>query len=108
MNFEELKSRWSWVPIRNCPGRFLLRGRGVRVSPEEMVGAGVELSEFRVEGARDPVVVGRFSGGGLISYRKEDGTYLHTLNTVAGFERKLTQLGVRREDESSSLGPGAT
>ncbi|MDQ3746427.1 MAG: hypothetical protein M3444_18800 [Acidobacteriota bacterium] len=59
-----------------------------------MVGPGRELKEFRVEGARDPVVAGRFEGGGLISYRKGGGTYLHTLNTEEGFERKLAQLGI--------------
>ena len=95
MNFEELKSRWSWRPIRNCPGRFLLRENDVCVSPEEMVGSGAKLSEHQVEGARDTVVVVQISDGGLISYRKRDGTYLHTLNTVTGFERKLRQLGIR-------------
>jgi hypothetical protein len=44
--------------------------------------------------ARDPVVVGRLDQGGLISYQRRDGTYVHTLNTQAGFERKLRQLGI--------------
>jgi hypothetical protein len=95
MSFEELKSKWGWVPIRHCPGRFLFRDGAVDVPPEELVGCGCELKEFRVEAARDAVVVGRFGGGGIISYRKEDGTYLHTLNTDEGFERKLVQLGIR-------------
>jgi hypothetical protein len=94
MNFEELKAAWEWSPIRNCPGRFTLRGGAAKVSPAELVGADAELTEFRVEDAMDPVVVCRFGGGGLISYRKDDDTYLHTLNTAAGFERKLTQLGL--------------
>jgi len=95
MNFEELESRWSWRAIRDCPGRFLLREMEVSPSPQELVGSNIDLSEFQVENARDTVVVGQFSGGGLISYRKKDGTYVHTLNTVAGFERKLTQLGIK-------------
>jgi hypothetical protein len=45
--------------------------------------------------ARDPVIVTPFEDGGLISYRKADGMFLHTLNTREGFERKLRQLGVR-------------
>ena len=60
-----------------------------------MVGPEVEVSDFPVGGARDTVVVARIEGGGSISYRKEDGTYTHTLNTADGFERKLTQLGIR-------------
>lgn len=95
MDFEELKSRWAWRPIRNCPGRFILCAGCGTVSPEEMVGPDAELSEFRVERARDTVIVGRIKDGGLISYRKRDGTYLHTLNDAAGFERKLTHLGIR-------------
>ena len=95
MNFEELKSGWGWKPIRNCPGRFILHEGDGNLSPEELVGPDVELSEFQVEYARDTVVVGQFGDGGLISYRKKDGTYLHTLNTTPGFERKLAQLGIR-------------
>lgn len=94
MGFEELKSSRDWVPIRNCPGRFRLREAVTGVAPEELVGPGCELKEFRVGGARDPVVAGRFEGGGIISYRKAGGTYLHTLNTDEGFERKLAQLGI--------------
>ena len=29
-------------------------------------------------------------------YRRDDGRYLHTLNTPDGFERKLRQLGIKR------------
>jgi hypothetical protein len=46
--------------------------------------------------ARDPVVVTSFGDGGLISYRKVNGTFLHTLNTLERFERKLRQLGIDR------------
>ena len=94
MNLEELRSGWGWAPIRGCPGRFLFREGAVDLRPEDLVGPHCGLREFRVEGARDAVIVGRFEGGGIISYRKEDGTYLHTLNTEEGFERKLAQLGI--------------
>ena len=40
------------------------------------------------------VVVLRFADGGLISYRKADGSYIHTLNTRDGLHRKLAQLGI--------------
>lgn len=95
MNFEELKSKWGWRPIRNCPGRFILSGREFNVSLEEIVGPDANSSEFQVKRARDTVVVVPISDGGVISYRRNDGSYLHTLNTVAGFERKLIQLGIK-------------
>ena len=94
MRFEEIKSRWNWSPIRNCPGRFVLRGIDKNISPGEIAGDGIQFGEFRVEKAEDKVVVARISGGGLISYQKNDGTFIHTLNTVEGFERKLKQLGI--------------
>lgn len=95
MTFDELKSKWIWRPIRNCPGRFILLDFDVNTAPDEIAGADITWSEFRVESARDIVIVGRMCDGGMISYRRKDGTYLHTLNTVAGFERKLTELGIR-------------
>jgi hypothetical protein len=94
VSFAELKARWNWRPIRNCPGRYVLTGVEVRLSPAELLGSEVQLAEFTVARARDVVVVARLKDGGLISYKRADGTYLHTLNTVAGLERKLTQLGV--------------
>lgn len=92
--FELLRARWSWTPIANCPGRFVLSQAPSTLTPGDVVGPNVELREFRVPSARDVVVVGRFADGGLISYRRCDGTYKHTLNTAEGFARKLTQLGV--------------
>jgi hypothetical protein len=83
------------MPIRGCPGRLILRVGAVDLRPEDLVGPACGLKEFRVAGARDAVFVGRFEGGGIISYRKEDGTFLHTLNTEEGFERKLAQLVIR-------------
>ena len=94
MNFVELKSKWNWKPIPGCPGRYLLSDVDQTLSPEDLLGHEVKLGEFRSDKARDAVVVARFGDGGLISYKRVDGTYLHTLNTAAGLERKLKQLGI--------------
>ena len=94
MTFEELKSRWDWKEIPNCPGRFILAQKETRFSPAALVDSLVEPCEFQVAGAKDPVIVVQLTDGGLISYRKQDGSYLHTLNTRVGFRRKLQQLGI--------------
>jgi hypothetical protein len=94
MNFEELKSEWKWTPIRNCPGRFILKEVNQNLSPQDLFVAEIRFIEFRVEKAKDTVIAGRITDGGLISYKRDDGTYLHTLNTVEGFERKLEQLEI--------------
>ena len=95
MNFDDLMSRWNWKPIRNCPGRFLLDDATHGLSPFDLLGENIEVSEFSVVGARDTVLVARIHQGGIISYKKRDGTFIHTLNTVEGFERKLRQLGIK-------------
>jgi hypothetical protein len=56
------------------------------------------VREYRTQAAPDPVTVVRINDGGLISYRKPDGSYLHTLNTTEGFHRKLAQLGISFPD----------
>ena len=94
MTFDELMTRWSWKPIRNCPGRYTLSAAPPDITPEDLLGPGVRLREFQVEAARDKVVVAQLDEGGVISYRRADGSHLHTLNTPEGFERKLRQLGV--------------
>lgn len=62
--------------------------------PAALVPGEVHVAEHVVATAKDPVVVVMFADGGLISYRKPDGTYLHTLNSREGFGRKLQQLGL--------------
>ena len=96
MTFDALKNRWVWKPMRSCPGRYILSGTEFNGSPYDLLGAQAKLDEFQVDAAEDPVVVARLAqGGGLISYRRGDGGYVHTLNTEEGFRRKLDQLGIR-------------
>jgi hypothetical protein len=94
MTFTELLTERNWKPIRNCPGRFVLVGSPPDLLPADLMKQNAESFEFAVEAARDLVVVVPFDDGGLISYKKPDGTYVHTLNNLEGFSRKLAQLGV--------------
>ena len=90
---------WTWKPFRYCPGRYILCAVPSDLSPEALLGCPTELRLFPVAAAQDAVVVARLDKGGLISYSRTDGTYLHTLNTAEGFERKLSNLGVELETE---------
>jgi hypothetical protein len=94
VTFSALFDRWAWRPIPNCPGRYVLAEGPVAIAPHDIV-PGANGSEHVCAAARDPVIVTPFEDGGLISYRKADGKFLHTLNTREGFERKLDQLGIR-------------
>jgi hypothetical protein len=93
MTFAELMQSRSWLPLRNCPGRYVLRGGG-DVTIAELVGADLAEQRFRVPAARDEVIVAALEDGGVISYRHADGSHTHTLNTPDGFVRKLDQLGI--------------
>lgn len=104
MSFDELMSKWRWKPIRNCPGRFLLDNSTPNLSMTEMAGDGIKVSEFHVDAARDTVLVARINHGGIISYKREDGSLLHTLNTGEGFERKLRQLGIKLPGDMTATG----
>jgi hypothetical protein len=104
MSFDDLMSTWGWRPIRNCPGRFALDKAACNLSLSELVGGDVEVSEFHVEAAKDTVLVACLDRGGIISYKRADGSILHTLNTAEGFERKLRQLGINSPCEMTATG----
>jgi hypothetical protein len=92
--FDFLNTRWHGKPIANCPGRFVLSASASQLTPEDLLGPGVAVREFHVDAARDTVIVGALADGGLISYRRANGSYVHTLNTPEGFARKLRALGI--------------
>ena len=95
--FTDLMGAWSWRPIRGCPGRYILASPSDGLTPTALAGTGSCVREYRVTKARDPVVVAELDDGGLISYRKPNGNYVHTLCDRKGFERKLKQLGIKRQ-----------
>jgi hypothetical protein len=92
-SFEALLAAHPWRPIRGCPGRYSLASA---IAPEALLGLdpAEPLPWRRVEAAPDPVVVASVEGGGLISFSRGDGWFVHTLNTPEGFARKLAQLGL--------------
>ena len=99
-SFDQLFKAHDWRPIRNCPGRYVLRGNGSHSSSSDLLSDACDFSEHSVAAAKDIVLVLKLKdGSGLISYRRADGSLLHTLNTPEGFRRKLLQLGIVFSDE---------
>jgi hypothetical protein len=92
MTFDELFAAWPWKPIPNCPGRFVLPPSSL--TPQQLLQDDAPLPRRRAAAARDPVITAAIDNGGLITYCKPDGRYVHTLNTPEGFERKLAELAV--------------
>jgi len=91
--FESLRGRFPWRPLRGCPGRYVLPGGPSTSSPGDLFGE-LAFAEMHSARAADPVIVATVPGGGIISYAKSDGTFIHTLGDSEGFRRKLTALGL--------------
>jgi hypothetical protein len=100
-SFEQVYSARNWHPISHCPGRYILPGSG-RLSVEAIAGREIEVTEYRTDAAKDPVLVAVLDGGGIISYRRPDGALVHTLNTEEGFERKLKQLRIEVRNRNTN------
>jgi hypothetical protein len=94
VTFAHLFAAWSWKAIPNCPGRFVLPPSAL--TPQQLIQDDQQVSEHQLPTTRDPVIVAALEDGGVISYRRHDGRYVHTLNTRDGFARKLSDLGLRR------------
>jgi hypothetical protein len=90
-SFHELLSSFPWRPMRGCKGRYLLPGGPTTSSPQQLFGD-LAFQELHSELAPDRVIVATVCGGGIISYAKEDGTFIHTLGDSEGFGRKLAAL----------------
>ena len=67
------------------------------MSLADLLGSNAIIQRFSSIMARDTVLVAQFDDGGIISYERGDGTFVHTLNTEEGFRRKLEQLGIKLE-----------
>lgn len=76
-----------------------------RTATAALVVPGVVPKYNRLAAAPDEVLVVPLNDGGIISYRRPDGSMLHTLNTAEGFARKLAQLGIEIMEVRPSGGP---
>ena len=92
--FDRLWREQSWQQIPNCPGRFRLASRQSDQAPAALIGGTADVCEYNLTISPDDVLVTTLKGGGLISYRCSNQTYVHTLNTPEGFACKLKQLGI--------------
>jgi hypothetical protein len=64
------------------------------LSFENLLGRPCAPQAFSSPVAKNRVLVWPLQDGGLISYEQPDGHLIHTLNTPAGFSRKLSQLEI--------------
>jgi hypothetical protein len=91
---QHLLATRNWRAIPNCPGRYVLAEGVSAESPQCLVATAVTATRHVGANARDPVWVIAFDEGGLISYERGEGHWLHTLNDAEGLARKLADLGI--------------
>ena len=104
-----LQALWrycEWKEIRDCPGRYTVRRRRdlARWPPERLLAAALGGNVPPVglwrhgSSTSDAIHAVRFAGGGgLLTYARADGTFVHTLNTESGLLRKIAALRVTLE-----------
>jgi len=63
-------------------------------SISDLLGHEVVVHVAHSQKVKDTVWIARLEGGGVISYARSDGSWLNTLNTEQGFERKMRQLEI--------------
>ena len=97
LNFQILKDKYTWKEINNCPGRFVLKTTNKTISIEELLNEKPNINHAKSSKVPDEILIARFTDGGIITYKKNDGTFIHTLNTKEGFNRKLNDLGIDPE-----------
>jgi hypothetical protein len=98
MDFDTLKNKYLWKEIYGCPGRFILKNEDKKLTVEELLKEDLTVNSFKTEKTTDEVLIVRFKGGGLISYKKPDNTCTHTLNNEEGFIKKLKMLEINPEN----------
>lgn len=101
MTFDDVLKMGLWTPIKDCPGRFTLREASPILSIAELLGADASIKRAHSPKARDTVWIASLEEGGVISYSRLDGSWLHTLNTQEGFERKLRQLEIDLQEHTT-------
>ena len=104
-----LQALWcycEWKEIRNCPGRYTVRRRRdlSHWPPERLLAAALGAAAPQTglwrhgSSTNDAIHAVRFAGGGgLLTYARSDGTFVHTLNTESGLLRKIAALRVTPE-----------
>jgi len=101
MDFEKLFNLYSWKEIANCPGRYLLdkddNQRLKSIPPTVILENQIPIEQFSSDICRDRVHIGKFIDGGLLSYEKSDGSFVHTLNNSSGLQRKMNHLNIHSQ-----------
>jgi hypothetical protein len=94
LGVRELMARFSWEQMSGQQGRFVLADASDPPSLGALTGDGVPSRRVPSISGGDEIHLVPFDDGGLISYLRENGQWLHTLNTPRAFKRRVWDLGL--------------
>lgn len=95
MKVDELLKRFEWEQIPGTNGRFTLCQTNLQMSVESLLDTTeVDIKQYPSANPPEMIYVAELEDGGLISYERKDATYIHTLNSLNMFKRKLWELGI--------------
>jgi hypothetical protein len=94
MNSKQLMGKYRWVQFTRETNRWHLEQKWSALTVEELFGEDVSVIRHHSAGASMVLFIVRLEDGGVISYQSENGQYLHTLNTLTTFKRKIWDLGL--------------
>ena len=95
MKIEDLLKRFQWEQIPNTNGRFTLnRAEPPRSIAELVDSQETEIKQYPSAHQQELIFVVELEDGGLISYLRKDGSFIHTLNSQNMFKRKQWELGI--------------
>ena len=92
-DFNAIYHAFNWRPIFGCPGRFVLKEEK-NYTVRDLTKGRIRISVCESTSAPDTVYIAVLPDGGIISYEKKDGSFVHTLNTKPGFLKKLEKLHI--------------
>jgi hypothetical protein len=93
-SFRDIFGKYQWREIRNCPGRYCAKDIPPNCTVSKLLEEPVTEQLQSSPRAKDFVIITPMEHGGIISFKRRDGSYLHTLNTPEGFARKRADLGL--------------
>ncbi|MFK7777554.1 MAG: hypothetical protein QM501_05475 [Gimesia sp.] len=95
MKVNDLLKRFEWKQIPNTNGRFTLCQKNMSISVESLLDSTeVEIKQYPSANPQELIHVVELEDGGLVSYERKDATYIHTLNSLNMFKKKLWELGI--------------
>ncbi|MFG0239793.1 MAG: hypothetical protein ACF8CY_01890 [Gimesia chilikensis] len=95
MKVSDLLERYQWEKIPDSQGRFTLNQSKSLLTVEELIGSeDVEIKQHPSAHPQEIIHIVELEDGGLISYQRQDATFIHTLNSENMFKRKQWELGI--------------